>query len=330
LSSGYFRIQALVPLKVTGLTWDGTREEFFSWLWSNFESKGLSGVWEGSWIDPDETKSSSESNWTLDAGEAPRDRDWVGDQDHLSAELYFSSEDGAKGVYAELQKLFPKLSIQPVQAIENKDWNAEWRKSFHGVEVPPFWKVVPYWEDDVPGAIQGGLRVLKINPGAGFGTGTHETTQLCLGALGEVQVQGKRVLDFGSGSGILSVAAALLGASVDGVEIDSLAIDNARENAEFNRVDDSVKFMHSLDEVKSAHYPVIIANILKNVLLKYSSDLCSRLEEGGTLILSGLLERDLKEILSAYSSELQGRGLKVSVDHRALGEWQALVFRVSN
>src|SRR6185437_14290065 len=157
---------------------------------------------------------------------------------------------------------------------EEQDWDARWKESFPGVEVPPFWHILPPWVD-AP-AERGGVRVIRLNPGAGFGTGTHETTQLCLRALaerGSTRVRGRRVLDFGSGSGILSIGAALLGAQVDAVEIDPLALENSLENARLSHVENSIAFHEGLPDVPPGGYPVVLANILRPVLLEHCQEL---------------------------------------------------------
>jgi ribosomal protein L11 methyltransferase len=168
--------------------------------------------------------------------------------------------------------------------------------------------------------------ILRINPGAGFGTGTHETTQLCLEAIGlrarvAGGLSGARVLDFGSGSGILSIGAALAGGQVNGVEIDELAIDNAVENARLNGVEDKIHYSRTL-QAAQAIYPVVIANILKPVLIEHAPELARRLDRhGGTLILSGLIDKDVADVSACYSALLGKPPVK-----KELGEWRALVW----
>jgi ribosomal protein L11 methyltransferase len=191
--------------------------------------------------------------------------------------------------------------------------------------VAPFWRILPPWVTAEQAGLEAGEIILRINPGAGFGTGTHETTQLCLEAIGECAqrrpFRGQKVLDFGSGSGILSIGAALAGGKVDGVEIDELAIDNALENARINGVESLVKYSRYLENA-SDPYPVVIANILRPVLLEFASELVGRLEPTGTLILSGLIETDVAEVTEKFSALLGGRApLK-----KERAEWRALVW----
>ncbi|NBU21868.1 methyltransferase domain-containing protein [bacterium] len=135
-------------------------------------------------------------------------------------------------------------------------------------------------------------------------------------------LQGKPVLDFGSGSGILSISLALLGAHVDGVEIDPLAIENAKENAQINKVVDHIQWTEDLNAL-SGRYALLVANILRPVLLEFAPRLVERLENlQNPVILSGLIESDLDSVIQVYS-ELLKRGPKSILSQ---GEWRAIVF----
>jgi ribosomal protein L11 methyltransferase len=172
--------------------------------------------------------------------------------------------------------------------------------------------------------------VVILNPGAGFGTGTHETTQLCLQAFAEGLEKGcsvSSVLDFGSGSGILAIGAAIRGARVvHAVEIDPLAVDNARENARLNGASERVTWasdLSGLNELRPTDgYSVVFANILRPVLLEFVDQLTARISAQGMLILSGLIESDLDLVIQAYSARLAGFHLRVL----SKNEWRALVF----
>jgi ribosomal protein L11 methyltransferase len=270
-------------------------------------------------------------SWTVDSGEAPRERDWVRHQNQAEIELFYSSLGEAEAA-ASLLKQIPELRVVAVEEQKHEDWDAQWKASFlnagEGVTLSPFWRVVPPWVENKTVHESQVLqeKLLKINPGAGFGTGTHETTQLCLEAIGESSFQNPLqdvdALDFGSGSGILSIGLALLGARVDAVEIDPLAIDNAIENAELNQVSTQIKFSQKL-EPESKKYQYVIANILKPVLLEFSENLIARLSSGGVLILSGLIEKDVDPVVQEYARLLGGAPVRVY----AKNEWRALVFR---
>lgn len=200
-------------------------------------------------------------------------------------------------------------------------------KSFRGVEIPPFWRVIPPWvEATSPSSAQ--VTVLRINPGRGFGIGNHETTQLCLLGFAHFLRAGfhpRTVLDFGSGSGILAIAAALSGASVHAVEIDDLAIDNARENAALNGVEHLITFHKELPE-PAAPFDLVFANILNRVLLTYAEALSARQSRSGRMILSGLFGTDVPGVLSCYRQLLEG--MQPSVHERE--DWRAIVFSPGN
>ncbi len=372
--SSTFRVKVLVPREVHFESVRGPmnldRDSFYSWMWETFSNHGLLGVHEGTLLSERAAELGFETeSWTIDSGEAPRERDWVSNQDLAETELYFYSTEGAEAAREILAKI-PGLSIGVVEEQKPQDWDAEWKASFTGAQVQPFWSVIPPWvrPDEEAGARghAGGSApevILRVNPGAGFGTGTHETTQLCLEAMGDLALAlakagtsggkagvgsakadrsagtadagianttgapiakifaGKRVLDFGSGSGILAIGAALLGATVDAVEIDALAIDNATENARLNGVEESIRYSNAMSTSYSP-YPIVLANILKPVLIEFAPMLVARLAKGGTLILSGLMEKDGADVADHYSELLDGAQPRML----AAGEWRALVW----
>ncbi len=300
-----------------------SREEFFAWVWEEFGQKGLVGVHEGTVLSDHAAQIGLETeSWTVDSGEAPRERDWIGGQSVETAELYFESLDAAQSARRALESATGQKVLTPREQ-KAQDWDAEWKASFQGAEIPPYWRILPPWVYAEPGT-QG---VLRINPGAGFGTGTHETTQLCLGALAEISgklggLDGKLALDFGSGSGILSIGLARLGAQVNAVEIDPLANENAAENTKLNELESRVRVHLSLGEIEyDGKYSVVVANILRPVLLEFAEALTQRLETSGVLVLSGLIESDVSSVSERYR-QLLGRSPIV----RELGEWRALVW----
>jgi ribosomal protein L11 methyltransferase len=196
--------------------------------------------------------------------------------------------------------------------------------SFQGIDVLPFWRVLP------PGVEVGllgplnNLSLLRIKPGRGFGVGTHETTQLCLLGLAHLLRTGhrpRRVLDFGAGSGILSIATALSGAQVEAVEIDEQAISNARENAALNNVQHLLDYRTHLSE-PAQPFDLVLANILNKVLIDYAEQLCARQSRNGHMILSGLFGTDVPGILARYRPLLAP--MTPQVFER--GEWRAIMF----
>jgi ribosomal protein L11 methyltransferase len=188
-----------------------------------------------------------------------------------------------------------------------------------GVEIAPRWRIV-----SAPGAERDDRVELVIDPGPGFGDGTHETTQLCLQAIAALapRAAGWRMLDFGSGSGILSIGAAKLGAVVDAVEIDALALVHGERNAHANGVADRIRQARTLEETRGP-FDFVVANILRSILLEFANALVTRLTPGATLVLSGLVSTDVPQVSARYASLLQDQ--RPEVYER--GEWRALVWR---
>lgn len=301
-----FAIEVEKRVKAFGQAYD--REAFFEQLWNRFGELGLAGVHEGTVLTEQAAPLGLETeSWTIDSGEAPRERDWIGDQKTLWVEVYCESLPSAQRIQSALKEN-QGILIHEIEKVEDQDWDAQWKASFQGSIVEPFWEVLPPWvaEDLKPGRQADGTVVIRLNPGAGFGTGTHETTQLCLEVFGRwfLDSQKKdlndfRILDFGSGSGILAFAAGLLGAKVSAIEIDPLAIDNGNENAEKNGLSNRILFKEKLEDGDRG-FDLVFANILRPVLLQFQHELISRLKPGGILILSGLVENDVSQIVAAY------------------------------
>jgi ribosomal protein L11 methyltransferase len=200
-----------------------------------------------------------------------------------------------------LEKFYAGISRSQVEvtSIEEKDWSGSWRKFFKPLRVASKFVVAPPWSS--------GLRmekriVIRINPGMAFGTGTHATTQLCLQAL-ERRVTRKKtsVLDVGTGSGILAIAAWKLGASeVAAIDVDGAALENARENLVLNDVQDYVRTRKGRIGTVRGSFDVVVANIDTRNLKKMVGPLTNHLNGGGFLILSGILGEELRRIRELY------------------------------
>lgn len=266
-------------------------------------------------------------SWVLDEGMAPHERDWLSQEARLEVTAYFKDRASAEEASRWLGAEYVLTSEPRLVEEQDQDWNATWKAAFTGIDVNENLRVLPPWSAEWESALQSGNTqgIIAINPGAGFGTGTHETTQLCLGVLsGLGDLTGKRVLDFGSGSGILGIAAALQGARVDCVEIDPLANDNARENATLNRVSDRIRFSETIpEELRNGEVDILIANILRPILLRFAPELKSCLKPRSELVLSGLIESDLDPVVTCY----QEGGSEFQLNRYEKNEWRALWLR---
>ena len=204
---------------------------------------------------------------------------------------------------------------------ENKNWNEEWEQSINVIEVSDKIVIKPTFRDynAKPGQI-----VLTIDPKMSFGTGEHQTTKLVLMLLENYVVSGARVLDVGSGSGILAIASIKLGARhALAIDIDDWCLDNAIENSKLNKVNDSMEVLQGeIKDIKAFDFDLILANIQKNILLEIAPEIYSRLKPGGIVILSGLLDYDEADIKTEFCS----LGLSF-LELKSLDSWIALVFQ---
>jgi ribosomal protein L11 methyltransferase len=308
------------------------RAAWCEWLWARWGDEGLLGIDEGG-IDVAEAAALglTAAPRVVDAAAAPADRDWVAARDSGGISCWFADEQAARAAADELTQLAGCRVI----GIRRDDCDIDvWRAGFAPIDVPGFGVILPAWEEGDAGTSPAGT-MLFIEPGAGFGTGLHETTQLCLAALGAWRKEAGslgRVLDFGAGSGILGIAAAVLGAPyVDAVEIDPLVHDAIRSNARRNGVASRMTVSAVLPAGADAAYAVVVANIVAEVLLAESEAVCARLcrraVQGATagptscLVLSGLFDADVAAVTACYRGHL---GLEPI--HTSRGEWHCLRF----
>jgi len=207
------------------------------------------------------------------------------------------------------------------RALQEEDWASSWKQYFKPVRVGRRLVIKPDWEPYEAGPHE---LVIHIDPGMAFGTGKHETTQLCLEFLEEEVYPGARVLDVGTGSGILAIAAAKLGASrVWGLDTDPVALRYARENVIKNAVQHEVSLqegsLSGLDGVDSP-LDLVVINIRPDVILSLLEPLRRYLKPEGILILSGVLQSELEPFIKALrTAQLTVKG------QRSRGEWITLV-----
>lgn len=221
-----------------------------------------------------------------------------------------ASRDAALAALRERQG----LAASPID-VPDDDWA---RRSQQGLRAIAAGKLViaPPW--DVPD----GMPVIVIEPSTGFGTGHHATTRLCLQAMQRLDLRGARVLDVGTGSGVLALAAWKLGASeVTAVDHDADALDNARSNIARNGAAPAIDIIQDdLDSLRMERTDVVLANLTGAVLVRFASELCSLALDGGYLILSGFAPDDLPIIYNAFA------GL-AKIHEETDGEWAAVCLR---
>lgn len=195
--------------------------------------------------------------------------------------------------------LYGTLEIT-VSDLPEEDWQSGWKQYYKPIHVERL-VVVPLWEDY---AAAEGETVMKIDPGMAFGTGAHETTRLCLKALTQVDLAGKTLLDVGCGSGILSIGGVLLGAErAFGCDIDQLAVEVAKRNAALNGLTKKTDYAAGdLLSVVEGQYPIVVANIVADVILTLLKDLHRVLLPGGLFVASGIIDTRKEELLEGIKA----------------------------
>ncbi len=198
---------------------------------------------------------------------------------------------------ALIQQRLPKETHVTIELLEDKDWIKEWMQYFQPMQFGQRLWICPSWQDvPDPNAVN-----VMLDPGVAFGTGTHPTTALCLQWLDGADIQGKEMVDYGCGSGILSIAALKLGArQVIGVDIDPQALDASVDNAQRNGVQDKLLTCLPANAPKSMQADILIANILAGPLRELAPKFAQVVCPGGHLLLSGLLESQAQALSQVY------------------------------
>ena len=191
-----------------------------------------------------------------------------------------------------------EVRLLAVQPVEDQDWVRLTQSQFAPVPITPEFWIVPTWHEPPPGA----TRVIRLDPGLAFGTGTHPTTRMCLRWTAQqaplLSSGWTRVLDYGCGSGILAIAAALHGGqAIDAVDIDPAAVASTEANAQAN----GVSVQAGLPSAAQGAYPLVFANILATPLKLLAPLLASHVADGGDLVLAGILDRQADELKTAYA-----------------------------
>lgn len=226
----------------------------------------------------------------------------------------FADDTAASAAHAEISRQWRAQ----IEHVVGDAWRDGWKAYFKPLRIGERFVVRPSWEPYAPAPED---LVITLDPGQAFGTGTHETTQLLLAALPGHVERGIRVLDVGTGSGILAIGACLLGAAhVTAIDVDPLAVTATLENAAANGVSDRIAASATKVEAISEQFPLVLANIEARVLVPMAPVLSERVAAGGKLFLSGLLQPDMERMLAAYAH------MRVIAQLEA-GDWRALLLQ---
>ena len=220
------------------------------------------------------------------------------DRTHSIIHMYIAESDNAVEAVSYLRERFTACGIESeikCELVDDADWNENWKKYFKAFEIGNRLAVCPSWEDynNVDNRT-----VISLDPGAAFGTGSHATTSLCLEILEKHVTPNTTVLDIGTGSGILAIAADLLGAkSAIGVDIDAQSVKTAIANAEINGVSEKTEFLvGDLADKISGKYDIVCANIVADVVMRLFDNVANFMKDDGILIVSGIIDMRSAEV----------------------------------
>lgn len=231
------------------------------------------------------------------------------DRAHSIIHIYIPKENNVKESTGYLTERLTACGIPHTiyeDNISEEKWENNWKQFFKCTEIGKNLCIRPCWEEYIN---KDNRKILSIDPGAAFGTGTHVTTSMCLELLDELIMPGMSVLDIGSGSGILSIASVLLGAEkATGVDIDPVAVKVAKENAAINNMSDKTKYIvGDLNRDIKDKYDIVVANIVADVIISLSKDVENLLNESGMFLCSGIIDIRKKDVENA----LIKNGLKI-------------------
>lgn len=222
--------------------------------------------------------------------------------------VYISLENNPLEAIAYLKQRYDAVNVKYRISTKNckiEDYINNWKKYFKPVAIGDKLLICPSWrKNDLNNKSR---IILQLDPGLAFGTGTHETTRLCLSLLEKYIKSGDNVLDIGCGSGILSVASLLLGAkSATGVDIDELAVKTAIENATINNVNDKfTAICGDLTEKVSGKFDVVVANIVADVIIKLNHNIKKYMNKDALYLMSGIIEPYKNNVISSLSKDFE-------------------------
>ncbi|SFP20513.1 50S ribosomal protein L11 methyltransferase [Salibacterium halotolerans] len=252
-------------------------------------------------------------------------RDWDGSEDEIYnlkgseypeegvvLKSYFSESSFVRETLEEIKQSINDLLLHDIDIgrnevtiteVEEEDWAHAWKQYYKPVKVTDTLTITPSWEPYVPE--NSNEKVIELDPGMAFGTGTHPTTVLCLSALEHEIKGGEKVIDVGTGSGVLAVGAAKFGAAgVTALDLDQTAVEAARENTAVNQVENTVTVkQNNLLDHETHQADIIVANILADIIIRLTSDAWKSLKPGGLFITSGIISGKKKEVMDNLEKE---------------------------
>lgn len=243
-------------------------------------------------------------------------------RDIVKVHMYLAPDENLAEVLPLFRERLDASGIEytlSTAGVEQEDWQNAWKKYYHAMDIGARLAIVPGWEE-----YQTDRTVITMDPGMAFGTGTHETTSLCLEVLDARVKGGERMLDIGTGSGILAIAALKLGAAeAEGVDIDPMCVRTAGENAQRNGVQDRFKVLvGDLSDKASGVYNIITANIVASAILSLAPHVPALMAPGAVFIASGIIDTRKEEVLEG----LRAAGLDPFEVHEKRG-WVCIVCR---
>lgn len=246
------------------------------------------------------------------------------DRNKSKVHMYISCEDNPVEAITKISERLKDAGVNfEIDSLDcaDEDWLNNWKQYFNPTPIGEKLLIRPTWKEnyDPQGRI-----VINLDPGLAFGTGTHETTRLCLGVLEKAVTKDTTVLDVGCGSGILAIASLLLGAKKGvGVDIDELAVKTAAENAELNNVSDKFTAIHgSFTEKVQGKFDIVVANIVADAIIFLSEGVKQFMKEDSMYIMSGIIDTRAEEVIESVSKNFN------IVDKLFLNGWYCLVAKI--
>ena len=243
---------------------------------------------------------------------------------------YFSEEDNVEEIVTYIEEKVNEIKELGINVGEGKvesevkyekDWADTWKQYYKPVLVGERIVVKPIWEEYEP---KGNELVVELDPGMAFGTGTHETTRMCIQALEKYVKEESTVFDVGCGSGILTIAAAKLGAKLSvGVDLDPVAVESSKENVTYNKLNNIEILEGNLVEVIDGKADVVVANILAEIICILTDDVKRVLKDNGIFITSGIIHDRVEMVCE----KLEATGFEVIEKNRD-GEWNCIVAKL--